>query len=1282
MKSNFEHSGILRVRRIIPWNHWLILIFCLCFTAYAWQSSLTQIENRRLSEFDNEVERLTETLIERMGTYSEALSSGVALFEASENVTYDEWSEYASSIDIHHRYPGVTGIGFIDYVTEEKLPGFLVEQQALRPDFRIHPSRTAREYFPVTYLTSTDKNEHLIGLDIAHEQTRYLAAKKARDGGETQITGPLILSDGGRETSGFLFYAPLYTPRENTTLKERRENFDGLVFAPIIVSEIMSGSIARDVRKILFRLSDNDKVFYDEFIEQDPGSNSQPLFKRTETIELYGRFWKIEIWSGEDIVDSGYLEEPLIILFSGLILTGLLFWVFYLYTRSTRDSLEYTRTLEGVLKEKDLAEKTQQKSDARFKGLFEQAVDTFITIDTSGKMLSHNKAALSVFGYHSSEMIGRNFSMLMTSPFREQHNSTIERYLQTGDKHLIGRPQEVEAITKKGRHFPIELTISELNLNGEREFIGVIRDISQRKNSERLSNRLKTALDQTLDCIFMFEEDSLRFTYCNDGACEQIGFNETEILKMTPVDINPEFDRSKFLAILKPLVSGDSQVLQFESIHQHKDGHNIPVEVSLQLIHDESKPAQFIVVVRDITKRQQVLDELNAAIVTANQASDAKSLFLANTSHEIRTPLNGLVGAVELLANSDLTESQRRHLELARISSKNLLGIINDILDMSKIEAGHMELDEEEFEFRKIIESVVELNGANAHEKGLALGIQFDHTLPKFVTGDSEKLQQVVRNLLSNAIKFTSIGSVLMRISRVENNLVFFSIKDRGIGISEEQQKKLFQPFAQAEASTTRKFGGTGLGLALSKQIVKLMGGEIGFKSQLGEGSEFWFKVPLIFGEEKSDEENIRLSATKLRVLVIDEDASHAQLLSEQIASWGMRSSRTKSPESALTKITKALEQKDPYRVIVIDINFPKDVLMPFLEAVSERIEIKDSAVVVMFASTDTVDTDILESAGVTGFIQKPVRQSTLYDEMMNAIARAKNFHSKKGSSSESTVAQTSQLLQGKNVLLVEDNEINQIVATEMLGLLGCNCHVAPNGLVAIQKFKTENFDLIFMDCQMPEMDGFDATREIRRQERELKTIPVPIIALTANAVKGDKEKCLEAGMDEYISKPVDLQKLAEVVLRMFLKDRSASLTKSLKNPKETLEYLPIDVDAMLNRCMNNYQIVSAILEKFLEHAEKDLEILESAVIAGDSQKIFEIAHAIKGAARMISAERVCEKAMILELMGRSGVLQDQQQHFANLKQEVLLCINFMPEATQALLLLEVNASKTGEKRL
>ena len=765
--------------------------------------------------------------------------------------------------------------------------------------------------------------------------------------------------------------------------------------------------------------------------------------------------------------------------------------------------------------------------------------------------------------------------------------------------------------------------------------------------------RMRAVMDNVAEGIVTFDEHGT-IESVNPAAERLFGYGAPEIVGRGVGVLVPGF---------VPPTSGARAASALgehrEAWGRRKDGTQFRMDFAATRMEVDSK-LLFISVVRDITERKRAEGELREAKAAAEGANRAKGEFLANMSHEIRTPLNGVIGMTGLLLDTDLSPEQRDYAETARTSGEGLLSIIHDILDFSKIEAGKMDLETTDFDLRLVVEEAVGLLAERAHDRGLEIASLIHHDVPTALRGDPGRQRQVLVNLLGNAVKFTGEGEVLVRVrstgEATEAPVLRFEVEDTGIGMDEEQQSRLFRNFSQADASTTRRFGGTGLGLAISKRLVELMGGEIGVESAPGAGSIFRFTVPLERQPEGARQGGSLpdiASLGDLRLLAVDDSTTNRKVLRHQVGSWGMKIDEAEDGPGALGMLRDAAARGEPYDVAILDVHVPGTGAAELGKRIKEDPATTPTRLVMLSSTGERAD--LMEDCRAVGDVclTKPIRQSRLYDALATAMGvRVRGASATVTADAPPVVAYAGRGPEGRpraRVLVAEDNAVNQKLAVLMLERLGYRADVAGNGLEAVEALSRAPYDAVLMDVQMPEMDGHEATAEIRRREATLawrgEYHSIPIIAMTANAMQGDREETLAAGMDDYVSKPVDPKGLDAVLRRWISGAEASSVTEGEAGgaapPAGDADPLDRNVLAGLRDLQGEGEpdILKELGEMFLEDAPGQLEALRGAVSRGDAQSVLRVAHALRGSCGNMGAGRMSEISARLEDVGASNDL-------------------------------------------
>jgi two-component system, sensor histidine kinase and response regulator len=801
------------------------------------------------------------------------------------------------------------------------------------------------------------------------------------------------------------------------------------------------------------------------------------------------------------------------------------------------------------------------------------------------------------------------------------------------------------------------------------------------------------SLVENLPVNILRKDTEGRFIFANKHFCEYKGKELQEILGKTNFEIDPPELAKKYREI-DELLMQTRQPFEAEEARIDPDGQRKWVHIiKMPVLDDAGTVIGTQGMFWDVTASKQAEENLTMAKEAAEAAARTKSEFLANMSHEIRTPMNGVIGMAGLLLEGELNPQQREFAETIRTSAETLLAIINDILDLSKIEAGKLTFEVLDFDLVKTVEGTLDMLAQRAQDKGLELAGTVASEVPTRLRGDPGRLRQILVNLVGNAIKFTEQGEVVVRVckeSETETHaLVRFYVQDTGIGISPEAQEKLFHAFNQADSSTTRKYGGTGLGLAIAKQLVTMMGGQIGVDSGPGKGSTFWFTAHLEKQlRDLESPESYRHVLYQLRVLVVDDNATNRQILRHQLTVWKMLPSSAASGREALKMLRTAAMEALPYDLALLDVQMPEMDGFMLAKSIKADPAIASTRLVVLTSMGQALSAQELRNAGIAAYLVKPVKQSHLFDCLTNAIGKTatETFLVYPASSQRvGTSLEPTPHRERPRILLAEDNIINQKVVLGQLQRLGYAADTVANGLEVLAALQRLSYDIILMDCHMPKMDGYEATQAIRKKEGSLDQSRLPIspayiIAITANAMQGDAEKCFAAGMNDYLSKPIglpDLQAALERWLPPVQVDRFSPFENDRVSDAEVAargissapiegEGAPVDIECLIEAAGNDPEQLRELIELYLQNSSELMKDLEIAIQMGTSREIETLAHKYVGASASCGMTALLGSLRELEQMGRSNELSGAAKSYACVSEQLDRIRQFLTDHLQS----------------
>jgi two-component system sensor histidine kinase/response regulator len=925
------------------------------------------------------------------------------------------------------------------------------------------------------------------------------------------------------------------------------------------------------------------------------------------------------------------------------------------------------------------AEERLRESERRLSQIIDFLPDPTFAIDSNGRVIIWNKAVEQMTGIGAQDMLGKGDHEYAVPFYGERRpvlaDLVLHRNKDVEQKYLEIRDPGEGTLVSESYHPGLRaggayiwatatpLCDSEGNVVGA---IESLKDITDRvrtrealitsekqyktlyKQANETEERYQSLLESTLDAIVTYDMDG-RVTFVNNAFTETFGWLKEELADGVPY--TPESEKEITMRNVMQVIHEGIPLKDFETKRYRKDRNTVDVEISASRFNDHvGNPAGMVVILRDISERKRAEKDLAEALETAEQLRDkaqtanrAKSEFVANMSHEIRTPLNAIMGMTDLALRGELSPKLRDYLSKIHTSSQSLLRIVNDILDFSKIDAGRLDIESVPFDLRDIISSICDVVSASEACRDIEFLISLDPHVPHALIGDPLRLEQVITNLVGNAVKFTHSGEVVVKVERVEvpgeKVNLRFSVSDTGIGISEDEMATLFNPFTQADGSTTRRFGGSGLGLTICKRLVNMMGGHIQVESEPGKGSVF--SLVLAFDRQPevvADQIPTPAELCGMRVLVVDDNETSQEILLAILESQSFDAFAVGSGEEALDELVSE-QPKRPYHLVLLDWRMPGlDGIETALKIDREwRLSGRIPKIIMVTAFGSEEIRSRAEEIGLDGFLSKPVQPSFLLDTIMDVFGTTGPRISKTAQTTAQKAMEAGNI-RGASILIAEDNEINQQVAKEILEYAGATVKIVWNGREAVEALNDAEFDAVLMDIQMLEMDGFEATRVIRSDGRYKD---LPIIAMTAHAMTGDREKCLQEGMNDHITKPIDSVALIGTIVKWLPKCREDStdpLPAFAKEPRDADGELPetlpgIDLKRALGRLEGNGALLINLLLRFGRHYAGEVKKIRGAWNSGEKATARFHCHTLKGVAANIGAGDLSHMADRLEKM-------------------------------------------------
>jgi two-component system sensor histidine kinase/response regulator len=904
----------------------------------------------------------------------------------------------------------------------------------------------------------------------------------------------------------------------------------------------------------------------------------------------------------------------------------------------------------------DISERLQvqralQESEELFRTVSAAAPVGIFLVNAEGQCLYLNERWLEMSGLSLEESLGNGWLQALHREDRTRVSALWEEKSSSGQLYSSSHRYQ-----KKGGEIVCVESLARPVMRADgsvRGYVGIVQDVTERKAAGeklRQSEEMFRTLSATAPVGIVLLDDAGKLTYVNEQFLRITGLKAESAHGSTwKAAIHPEDLQRVCETREKAIAKKEDYAMSYRYLNP--DGVTVWADTVAKGIRQKDATKHgYVVVIQDVTERHNAEERLREAKEAAEASNKAKSEFLANMSHEIRTPMNGILGMTDLALDSELKPEQREYLEMVRSSADSLLGIINDILDFSKIESGRLDLENVPFSLLDCVESALHPLAVRAQQKNLEVAWALLGEIPEVLRGDPTRLRQILINLVGNAIKFTKEGDIRVLVDRLpsadDGVVVRFSVSDTGIGIPKEKHGHIFEAFAQADSSTTREFGGTGLGLSISARLIQLMQGEISVDSSPGMGTTFTFTLRFAAAAKHESPRPVvrHLDFSNRKVLVVDDNEVNRHLLMRLLPRWGLEPHCVESGPDALTYFQKALEQKAPFALLLLDHNMPGMSGYEVAEHIRKVAPKEDVAILILSSVLNADEQERGKSLGIGRWLTKPLRRSTLKEAIFEAL------HVPAPTGNEPTFKPEPSAGQGLQLLLVEDNAVNQKLAIRLLEKMGHQVALAVNGREAVDMFQRQFFNLILMDIQMPIMSGVEATLKIRELEKG-SSAHIPIVAMTAHAMAGDADRYLASGMDGYVSKPIRVETLCSEINRL-VNDRSCEVTEHMTSELRNSSNSAVDLPELLARVENDRELMRDLIALFKEDFPKLLAPLRKAVEIGDAKQVAAIAHTLKGMFSNLAAHAAAAGASRLEQLGRNGEVETFQNAFSALECE------------------------------